>query len=175
MRQLPRDVFAPASIPRDRPFLRTRLRLVWAIRRALSLLALALTTTTAQAQAARGPELLLFGGENHKEFLGCLNCGRYSSGSVCNRYGEHGSRYGDKSIWNRFSDYGSKYSDNSPWNKYATNPPVIVDRDGAFYGYFTAARYHGDRTAIKEYRAFLDAVDEVVADLQRASDVFCDR
>ena len=45
--------------------------------------------------------LLLFGGKNHDEFIGCLNCGKYDDGSVCNKYGDYGSKYSDKSIWNK--------------------------------------------------------------------------
>lgn len=35
--------------------------------------------------------LLLFGGENHKTFLGCLNCSEYDSESVFNQYGSFGA------------------------------------------------------------------------------------
>lgn len=45
--------------------------------------------------------LLLFGGKNHDEFIGCLNRGKYDDGSVCNKYGDYGSKYSDKSIWNK--------------------------------------------------------------------------
>jgi len=65
------------------------------------LVALVLSTTAAQAQT---PELLLFGGDNHKTFLGCLNCDRFDSRSVCNGFGDHGSHFSSESIWNRFSD-----------------------------------------------------------------------
>ena len=33
-------------------------------------------------------ELLLFGGHNHKVFLGCLTCNQYDAGSVFNRVGD---------------------------------------------------------------------------------------
>jgi hypothetical protein len=118
--------------------------------------------------------LLLFGGEDHKTFLGCLNCGRTSPGSVCSRYGEYGSRYSDTSVWSRYGNYGSRYSAFSPWNKFASDPPVIVDREGGFYGYFTANKSHPKRTRNTFYLVFLDNVDEVNEDLQRARHVFCD-
>ena len=118
-------------------------------------------------------ELLLFGDRNHKTFLGCLNCGQYDSASVCNRYGNHGSRFSSESIWNRFREYGSRFASYSPWNKYATNPPVIVDREGNFYGYFTSNRFHSKRTNSKFHLTFLDNVDEVNDDLERARDLFC--
>jgi hypothetical protein len=28
-----------------------------------------------------------------RTFLGCLNCTKYDAGSVCNKYGEQGSKY----------------------------------------------------------------------------------
>jgi hypothetical protein len=117
--------------------------------------------------------LLLFGGANHKTFLGCLNCARFDSSSVCNRLGEFGSRFSDTSIWNRFSDYGNRFANTGAWNRLATDPPVIVDRDGSSYGYFTANRYYPSRTKIRAFLAFLDNVDDVNADLQKARDAFC--
>lgn len=124
--------------------------------------------------ACPAAELLLFGGKAHDVFIGCLSCSKYDSGSVCNKYGDHGSKYNDKSIWNKYADYGSKYSDLSPWNKYASNPPVVVDREGAFYGYFTANQYQDKRTRIKTLVQITDNVDWVNDDLDRARDTFCD-
>ena len=118
--------------------------------------------------------LLLFGGKNHDEFIGCLNCGKYDDGSVCNKYGDYGSKYSDKSIWNKYGDYGSKYSDKSPWNKYASNPPVIVDKDGGFYGYFAAGKYQNKRTKIESLAYMLDNVDIIVDDLEKARDWWCE-
>jgi hypothetical protein len=34
--------------------------------------------------------LLLFGGQDHKDFLGCLNCVDSSPASVCNELGKYG-------------------------------------------------------------------------------------
>jgi hypothetical protein len=136
----------------------------------LVLLVLALQTRAALGQS---PELLLFGGSDHKTFLGCLNCKRFDSGSVCNRYGDSGSRFNANSIWNRFGEYGSRFSSLSPWNKFASDPPVVVDRQGGFYGYFTAAIYHPERTKIKAFLAFLDDDDEVNEDLEAARNRFC--
>ena len=119
------------------------------------------------------PALLLFGGRDHDVFLGCLNCSRLETVSVCNRFGEKGSRFSSKSIWNRLGDYGSRLSHLSPWNKLAPYPPVVVDRDGSFYGYFTANRVDPTRTQIKFFLTFLDNVDEVNNDLERARDLFC--
>ncbi|MFY7814762.1 MAG: hypothetical protein ACOVRK_06155 [Chryseobacterium taeanense] len=90
--------------------------------------------------------LLIFGGKNHTIFLGCLNCDKYDNSSIWNKYGDKGSKYSSNSIWNKYGDYGGQYSDNSPFNKYSSNPPVLVDREGNFYGYFTINKYFNKRT-----------------------------
>ena len=70
--------------------------------------------------------LHLYGGKNHDVYLGCLNCDSYNSNS----------------IWNEYGTYGSKYNTYSPWNAYSSEPPVVVDKDGYFYGYFTVNKYN---------------------------------
>src|SRR5687767_7952544 len=81
--------------------------------------------------------LHIYGGENHDIYLGCLNCNDIDSNSIWNTIGKYGSNISSTSIWNDISKYGSDISSYSPWNDMARNPPVIVDKDGAFYGYFT--------------------------------------
>lgn len=130
--------------------------------------------SSSQVANAQTSALLLFGGENRNTFLGCLNCNRFDTASVCNKYGDHGSRFNSESIWNRFGEYGSRFSAYSPWNRYASDPPAIVDQRGGFYGYFTANRSHTQRTTIGTFLLFLDNSDEVNDDLQRARDLFCD-
>jgi hypothetical protein len=80
--------------------------------------------------------LLLFGGTNHKTFLGCINCNKYDAASVCNKHGTFGSKYNSDSIWNGYGTFGSKYSIDSPWNQYTSSGPIIVDQSGGLYGYF---------------------------------------
>lgn len=92
-------------------------------------------------------ELLIFGGFNHDDFLGCLKCNEYSSESICNEYGQFGNEYASGTMWNEYSSpYGNEYSSSSPWNKYSTSNsvPVLVDRNGQFYGYFTINDYRSD-------------------------------
>ena len=74
-------------------------------------------------------------------YLGCLNCSEYASDSVFNNYGSYGSEYSSRSVHNSYSQYGSPYSAHSPCNPYASNPPVVVDKDGNFYGYLTLNQY----------------------------------
>jgi hypothetical protein len=84
--------------------------------------------------------VLVFGGRDHKTFLGCL-CGDYESDSVTYEYGQFGSRYATESIWNHYGEYGSPYIDTSACNSYANEPPVVVTSDGKFIGYLTLNEY----------------------------------
>lgn len=68
-----------------------------------------------------GQTLHLYVGQNHDEYLGYLNCDSYDKNSILNEYGT----------------YGNEYNSYSPCNEYSSNPPVVVDKDGNFYGYFT--------------------------------------
>jgi len=96
------------------------------------------------ARATDGP-LFLFGGSDRAQFLGCLNCGRNETFSVWNEKSEYGSPAHPDSIWNRSGTYGSPSSPLSPWNPRATTPPLVVDRVGNLYGYFTLNPSHPKR------------------------------
>jgi hypothetical protein len=85
--------------------------------------------------------LMLFGGQDHKTFLGCLNCAETSTSSVFNGYGQYGSPYG-QTIFNHYSNFGSAYSGWGACNSYATDPPVIVDSSGNYYVRLTLNEYH---------------------------------
>jgi len=89
--------------------------------------------------------LLLYGGKDHDVYLGCLNCSEYDSDSIWNEYGKYGSEYNSNSIWNEYGTFGSEYNSYSPWNPYSSDPPVVVDKDGGFYGYFTINQYKAKR------------------------------
>lgn len=94
------------------------------------------------APAAKADEpLLLFGGEDHKQFLGCLNCSQYDQNAVTNKYGPYGSPYSLTSIFNKFSDFGSKFSAYGACGHYSSDPPVIVDNQGRSYGRLTMNRF----------------------------------
>jgi hypothetical protein len=126
--------------------------------------------------AAQGAQaLLLFGGEGHRTFLGCLNCGRYESGSICNKYGPHGSKYSADSIWNKYGIFGSRHSSQSPWNRFASDPPVIVDNNGNFYGYLTANRSNPQRTRIELYVTLTDLWEAITDDPESVANRFCGR
>lgn len=112
--------------------------------------------------------ILIFGGDNHDVYLGCLNCNKYESGSIWNRYGEHGSKYNSESIWNKYGDYSGKYSDNSPFNKYASHPPVLVDSDGNFHGYFTVDKYFSKRTTNQLAQIIIENWEIIIEDVGEA-------
>ena len=101
-------------------------------------------------------KLMLFGGKNNRQYLGCLSCSQYDGEAITNEYGNYGNRYATNSIWNAYGTYGSQYSQYSWRNPYATNPPVIVDQDGNSYGYFTVNKYFPDRTRINWLVEMLD-------------------
>ena len=91
-------------------------------------------------------KLMIFGGADHQTYLGCLNCGQYDSDSISNAYGSFGSSYSSTSVHNAYSDFGSAYSQYSACNEYATDPPVIVDANGTFYGRLTLNKYNAQQT-----------------------------
>jgi hypothetical protein len=92
---------------------------------------------------------MIFGGQGHRTYLGCLTCSQYATDSVLNEYGTHGSPYSSESILNHFSQYGSPYSSYSACSPYTSDPPVIVDHQGSFYGRLTLNEYHSERTHIE--------------------------
>jgi hypothetical protein len=110
--------------------------------RAASSLNAAAVGAASGSAAPRSQKIMLFGGENHRTYLGCLSCSEYATDSVFNQYGTYGSRYSSTSIWNHYGQFGSAYSSYSSCSQYATDPPVIVDVDGNYYGRLTINSYH---------------------------------
>lgn len=89
--------------------------------------------------------LYIYGGKNEEDYLGKINASKYDSESIWNEYGKYGNKYNSKSIWNSYGTYGNSYSSYSPFNDYASHPPVLRDRNGKFYGYFTSNKYKTKR------------------------------
>jgi len=118
-------------------------------------------------------ELLLFGGKGHDVFLGCVDCSPYNSGSICNQYGQYGSEYQDN-IWNAYGEYGSEYRDTSPWNQYTTskNVPVLVNKKGDFFGYFTINEHRSD--AVNFADSMKKMFDNANGDLSVVRNFLCD-
>ena len=90
----------------------------------------------ASASADGECELLVFGGETHEVFLGCLSSEQRPD-SVFNLAGEHGSELSPTSIRNKFAPYGSNYDNTSACNPKAKRPPVVVSSGGKSLGLLT--------------------------------------
>jgi hypothetical protein len=110
--------------------------------------------------------------DDHKTFLGCLNCGNVDKTSICNAFSHYGSKYSAESIWNDLGQFGSVFGAYSPWNTSCGSPPIIVDDSGATYGYFTISTFHHDRTKIDRLVEVLDFFSET-KDLERTRDKLC--
>lgn len=115
----------------------------------------ATTGATDEHSSAASGKLLVFGGRDHKQFLGCI-CSEFDTDSIFNRYGTFGSSYFSDSIWNKYGDYGSRYSDTSACNSYASHPPVVVTEAGTFVGYLTLDRYKTNAITDPDVFAWLE-------------------
>jgi len=99
-----------------------------------ALVAIIVATQVARAQQpVPQPRILIFGGLNHKEFLGCLNCSEMDSDSVWNDFSQYGWRNGF-ATWNPFGPYKNPFGGESACNEFATDSPVLVDKGGRYYG-----------------------------------------
>ena len=77
--------------------------------------------------------LLVFGGQGHKEFLGCLNCSDTHPRSVWNENSSFGFM-NDDGKWNSWGQFANDRSRHSMCSDYAADPPVVVDEEGNAYG-----------------------------------------
>lgn len=120
----------------------------------------------AQGLSSAGPspqsytthKTMIFGGPGHETYLGCLSCSEFAVDSVFNEHGAHGSQYRTNSVHNPYGQFGSPYSTYSACNPYATDPPVIVDEEGNFYGRLTVNRYHSQATKNEELIRWLEDI-----------------
>ncbi len=89
--------------------------------------------------ADESKEILIYGGQGHKQFLGCLICSELSSDSICNGFATFGNEFSSDGMFNEFSGFGNEFNSSSPWNEFSlsNSVPILVDRDANFYGYFT--------------------------------------
>ncbi len=94
-------------------------------------------------------DLLLYGGDQRDVFLGCLSCSETHRDSVHNRFGQYGNPFSGKSLLNNFVIYRNPVSPLSACNALALQPPIIVGRDGRFYGELTTNEVRSKRTTIK--------------------------
>ena len=122
--------------------------------RSLFILTFCLTGTV----FAQDAKTMIFGGDNHDVYLGCLTCSEFDSDSVTNEFGTYGSEFSQESVLNDFSKYGSKFSDLSACNSFAQDPPVIVDDEGNFYGRLTLNKFHPEAITVEGILEWLEFV-----------------
>ena len=91
-------------------------------------------------------EFQIYGGTGHDIFLGCIGCSEFSSDSICNGFGTYGNEFNASGMFNEFAGFGNEFSSKSPWNEFSSSNevPVLVDKQGNFYGYFTINEYRSD-------------------------------
>lgn len=124
-------------------------------------------------QTLMASEMLLFGGKGHDVFLGCFNCNEFTPEAICNDFGA-GSAFKSDSIFNKFGRFGSSFSSSSPWNEFtsSTEVPVLVGRDGSFYGYFTINKFRSDAVAFSDSIAQIFKVAN--GELEVVRNLLCD-
>lgn len=83
----------------------------------------------------------------YTKIIGVIN-NKYDNYSISNQYG-YGSKYTTNSITNTYGNYGSKYSNDSAMNPYASNPPLLVTKDGNSSAYLRVS----SKNAISPYTA----------------------
>ena len=102
------------------------------------------------AVAPDSQNILLFGGTDHRTFLGCLSCSQFDRESIFNQFGPYGSYLSAQSIWNSFGLYGSQFSSLSVCSELASAPPVVVDKAGNFYGRLSVNTFKAGRDDLKQ-------------------------
>jgi hypothetical protein len=100
----------------------------------------------APARATLNP-LLLFGGPELQDFLGCVTCDAAEFYSIWNADSDYGSPKHPNSIWNRKGRYGSTDSPYSPWSRRPKSVPVVVDRAGNLCGNFAVDQSYPGRVS----------------------------
>lgn len=69
-------------------------------------------------------QAVIIGGDG--KFLGIVTQDRFAQDSICNRFGEYGSKFSE-SVFNEFGTYGGKFSELGSYNRNATRPPIVID------------------------------------------------
>jgi hypothetical protein len=104
-----------------------------------------------------GIHFLLFGGENHNMFYGCLTCPMSDPTSINNSYSTYGNKLSASSVLNKFNPIRNPYDTNSMCNALAINPPIVVDGNGKFYGELTLNTARPSRTRAPYLQGWLAA------------------
>jgi hypothetical protein len=99
------------------------------------------------------PKVMIFGGNKHDTYLGCLSCNRMAQDSIFNKSGEYGTcRPSANNLFCRgtFNDFGgaTPLHHLSACSEHASDPPVIVDDRGNYFGRFSVGGMHAHRDAV---------------------------
>jgi hypothetical protein len=113
------------------------------------------TVSRVEAQILAEQRLMIFGGADHDVYLGCLSCLPTAPDSVFNIIGKYGSEISPTSVRNHISRYGDLISPTSACNILASEPPVLVDRTGKYYGELTMNELRTKRTTLTAALAWL--------------------
>ena len=79
------------------------------------------------AAASAAPPILI--DQKTGKYLGNLSTNQNDPDSVSNPHGRYGSKDSEDSINNQNGKYGSSQSNDSMNNPYATNAPIVLDRE----------------------------------------------
>lgn len=93
------------------------------------------------APAVSAKDLLIFGGRDNTEYLGCLSCSEFSSDSVWNQISRYSWDRHAIGLWSEIGQYRSSVGNYSACNQFASSAPVIVDREGNFYWRLTINQF----------------------------------
>jgi hypothetical protein len=101
-------------------------------------------------------KLMIFGQDSATTYLGCLTCSSWDSESVLSIFG-YGSSFGDTIFNNTFGTFGGEsiFYPYSACNPSASDPPIILDDDGGYYGRLTMNVNHSGRTSSQVLRNWL--------------------
>jgi hypothetical protein len=122
------------------------------------------------AQAPR-PVVSIFGGSDHKKLLGCLTCEPSDANSIFNSGGDFGHCGGlafdnlyCHTLLSAFGTAGLVADATSACGPGSSNPPVLVDPDGGYYGRFSVGTLlgHADSVCSTLSRFYSDALCKVV-------------
>jgi hypothetical protein len=118
------------------------------------------------------PVRMLFGGVNHKTYLGCLTCDTTAAESIFNssgRFGHCSGWYSNDNVYchsplSSFGSTGFVTPKSSACGAYASDPPVIVDQYGQYYGRFSIGELlgHNDSPCKEFGRAHSELLCKIV-------------
>jgi len=125
---------------------------------------------------AQGRKIMIFGGSGHDTYLGCLDCPASARDSIFNEQGDYGRCAGGDNLFCR-GDF-AKFSPTGGFNKFsacasgASDPPVIEDQQGTYYGRFSVGGPFGHNDAVCSSLVFTKFNN---ADLCKIVTSVCDR